>query len=116
MISATARRKRNPLRGEIKRLIFTVPCNLLILPLPRFHAQALLVHFLHIGIHLLYCVEDVLLQLRHGLQRVRRVLILLNIADYLGSLGALGEIDEIRALDDGGDAVFDEGEVGEIDA
>ena len=112
----TTRRKRNPLCCEIKRLIFTVPCNLLILPLPRLHAQALFIHLLHIGVHLLHRIEDILLQLRHGLQRVRRVLVLLDVADDLGRLGALGEVDEVRALDDGGDTVFDEGEVGEVDA
>lgn len=64
----------------------------------------------------LHVVEDVLLQLHDGLQVVGHVLVLLDVADDLGCFGVLGEVDGGGFLDDGGDAVFDEGEVGEVDA
>ena len=64
---------------------------------------------LHVG-------EDVILEFGNGLEGVGHVLVLLDVADDLGGFGAFGEIDEVGAFEDGGDAVFDEGEVGEVDA
>jgi hypothetical protein len=64
---------------------------------------------LHIG-------QDIILKLLYRLQRIRHVLILLDVADDLGRLCALGEIDEGRLLDDGGYTILNEGEIGEVDA
>ena len=91
-----------------KRFRSVVPCNLLVLALPRLHRQAHLVHFVHVacGLHV---GEDVVLQLGDGLQGIRDVLVLLDVADDFGSFGALGEVDEVGLFDQGGDAVFDEG-------
>jgi len=41
---------------------------------------------------------------------------LLDVTDHFGRFGALGEIDVVRLLDDGRDAIFDESEVGQVDA
>lgn len=57
----------------------------------------------------LHITQDILLQLRHRLERVGHVLVLLDVADYLCRLGALGEVDKGGLLDDGGDTIFDEG-------
>lgn len=57
----------------------------------------------------LHITQDILLELRHRLKGVRHVLVLLDVADYLCGFGALGEVDEGGFLDDGGDAVLDEG-------
>lgn len=83
------------------------PDNLLILPLPRFHLQRSLIHLMHVpgGLHI---TQYVLLQLRHGLEGIRHVLVLLDVSDDLCGLSALREVDECGFLDDGGDAVFDE--------
>ena len=59
---------------------------------------------LHIG-------QDVILQVADGLQRVRDVLVLLNVTYDICGFGAFGEVDEIRLLDNGRYAVFDEGKV-----
>lgn len=63
---------------------------------------------LHVG-------ENVVLQLGHWLQRVRHILVLLNVTDNFGCLRALGEVDEVGLFDQGGYAVLDEGEVREVD-
>ena len=86
------------------------PCNLLILPLPWLHLQALLIHLMHVT-RSLHVAKDVVLQVHHGLQRVRDVLELLNALDDLCSLGAFGEVDEGSALDHGRDTIFDECQV-----
>ena len=57
----------------------------------------------------LHVLQDIILQVTHGSQRVRDVLVLLNIANDLGGFGAFGKIDETCAFDDTGDAVFNEG-------
>lgn len=57
----------------------------------------------------LHITQNILLQLRHRLERVGHVLVLLDVSDHLGGFRALGEVDERGFLDDGGDAVFDEG-------
>ena len=41
---------------------------------------------------------------------------LLDVADDFGGLGSFGEVDEIRAFEHRGDSVFDEGQIGEVDA
>lgn len=57
----------------------------------------------------LHITQNILLQLRHRLERVGDVLVLLDVSDDFRGFGALGEVDEGGFLDDGGDAVFDEG-------
>ena len=57
----------------------------------------------------LHVTEDVVLQVAYRFEGVRNVLVLLNVADDVGCFGAFGEVDEVGALDNGGDAVFDEG-------
>lgn len=63
----------------------------------------------------LHVTQDVILEVADGFEGVGDVLVLLDVPDDFGGLGAFGEIDEVGAADDGGDAVFDEGQVGEID-
>lgn len=91
------------------------PRNLLIFPLPGLHIQALLVHLVHVsgGLHV---AQNVFLQLGHRLQRVCDILVLLNVADDFRCLGTLGEVDEVRRFDKGWHTIFDEREVGEVDA
>ena len=57
----------------------------------------------------LHVARDVILQVSHGFQGVGHALILLDVADDLGSFGAFGKVDQIGAFDDGGNTVFDEG-------
>jgi hypothetical protein len=64
---------------------------------------------LHVG-------EDILLQLRYGLQGVRHVLILLDVTNDFSRLCPLGKVDQICAFDQRGYAVFDKGQVCKIDA
>lgn len=64
----------------------------------------------------LHIRENVLLQLWNRLQRVRYVLILLNVANDFGRLRALGKVDEIGAFDQRGNTVFDECQICKIDA
>ena len=59
---------------------------------------------------------NVVLQLWHRLQGVRLVLVALDLTDDLGRLGPLCEVDGVLALDLRGDAIFDEDEIGEVDA
>lgn len=75
------------------------PRDLLVLPLPRLHLQALLVHLMHVP-RRLHVAEDVILQIRHRFQGVGNVLVLLDVADDLGGLGALGEVDELGVFDE----------------
>ena len=58
--------------------------------------------------------QYVVLQLRYWLQRVRRILILLNVTDDFRSLCALSKVDEIRLLDQRGNSVLNEGQIGEV--
>lgn len=69
---------------------------------------------MHIACGLHIC-QNVVLQIRHRLQWVGHVLILLNVADHLGCLRALGKVDQIRLLDQRGDAVLDERQVSKVD-
>jgi len=64
----------------------------------------------------LHVAEYIILQVHYGLEGVGNVLVLLDVADDFCGLGALGEVDEVGAFYDRRDAVFDEGEVGEVDA
>lgn len=64
----------------------------------------------------LHVAEDVVLQVADRFQGEGDVLVDLDVADHLGGFGPLGEVDEVGAFDDGGDSVFDEGEVGKVDA
>ena len=57
----------------------------------------------------LHVVQDIILEIADGLERVGHVLIILDISDHIGGFGALREIDKVRAFDDGGNAVFNEG-------
>ena len=64
----------------------------------------------------LHVAQDVVLKFRHGLEGVGNVLVLLNVANDFCGFGTFGEVDEVGTLDDGGDTVFNEGQVGEVDA
>ena len=91
-----------------------LPDNLLVFPLTRLNLKALVIHLVHITCRL-HVAQDIVLELRDRLQRVTDVLVLLDVANHLGRLGPLGEVDEIGLLDDGGDTVLDEGEIGQVD-
>lgn len=91
----------------------SIPRNLLVFSLPGFHLQAPLVHIMHVasGLHI---AQNVVLQLRNGLEEVGHVLVLLDISNNFGGLEALVEIDQIgRCV--GRDTVFDERKVRQID-
>jgi hypothetical protein len=108
--------RQSPSHGSRDKILgICVPSNFLVFALPRLHAQTHFVHLVHIA-RRLHIRQDVVLQLGDGLQRVRHVLVLLDVADDFGSLGALGEVYEVRLLDERGDAVFNECEVREVDA
>ena len=92
-----------------------IPRNLLILILPRLDRQTAIVHLVHVA-RRLHVGEDVFLQLGDRLQRVGDRLTLLDVADDVCGLGAFGEVDEIGGFDGAGDSIFDEGEIGEVDA
>ena len=62
----------------------------------------------------LHIVEDIVLKLWNRLERVRNILILLDVAYHLGGLSTLSEIDQVSTLDDGRNSVFDKGQVREI--
>ena len=64
----------------------------------------------------LHVAQDIFLKLGHGREWVGHVLVLLDVADDFGRFGTLGEVDECGFLDDGGDSIFDEGEICEVDA
>ncbi len=64
----------------------------------------------------LHIVEDVILQVAHRLQRVWHLLVLLNLPNHFRRFRPLGEIDEVGLLDDRRDPVFNEGQVGKVDA
>lgn len=62
----------------------------------------------------LHVAQDVILQLRHRLQRVGHVLVLLNVADHLGRFRPLGKVDEVRLFNDGRNAVLNEGKIRQV--
>jgi hypothetical protein len=84
-----------------------IPHNLLILSLTRLNLQTLVIHLVNIpsGLHV---VQDVILQLRHWLQRVPYVLILLNISNDLSSFGTFSKVNEVSLLDNGRNAILNE--------
>ena len=92
----------------------SVPCNLLIFTLSRLHLQTCVVHFVYVA-RRLHVREDVILQLRYRLQRIRHILVLLDVAYDFGCLRALGEVDEVCLFDERGNAVLDEGQISEVD-
>lgn len=91
-----------------------VPHNLLILSLTRLNLQTLVIHLMYIPSSL-HVIQDVVLQLRHRLQRVPHILILLNISNDLSSLGTFSEVDEVSLLNNGRNAVLDKSQVGQVD-
>ena len=91
------------------------PCNFLILPLPRLNLQGLLIHLMHI-IRSLHVAQDVVLEIADAFERVWDALILLDVANDFRSLGAFRKIDESGAFYNAGNTVFDEGQIGQIDA
>lgn len=92
---------------------FCLPHNLLVFSFPRLNLQALVVHLVHVA-GSLHVAQDVVLQLRHRLQRVGDVLVLLDVADHLGRLCTLGKVDEVGLLDNRRDAVLDEGKIRQV--
>lgn len=90
-----------------------LPRNLLVLPLPRFYRQTLLVHLMHIPCRL-HIAPNILLKILNWSQRIRYVLILLNVADHFGGFGSFGEINQVGAFDQRRYAVFNKGQVGKV--
>lgn len=64
----------------------------------------------------LHVAQYVILQVGHRFEDVGYILILLNISDDVGGFGSFSKIDEVRAFDYRGYAVFDKCQVGEINA
>ena len=64
----------------------------------------------------LHVAQYVILQVGHRFQNVGYVLILLNISNHVGGFSSFGKIDEICTFDYRGYTVFDECQVGEINA
>lgn len=64
----------------------------------------------------LHIAENVILQVADGLQRIRHILVLLDIPNDFGRFGTLGKVDQIRFLDDRRNAVLDECQVSKVDA
>lgn len=56
------------------------------------------------------------MQLLHRLERVRHILIGLDLTNDLCSLGPLSEVDELGFANIAMNAVLDEGEIGQVDA
>ncbi len=79
----------------------------------RLYLQALVVHLMHVscGLHI---TKDVILQLWDRLQRIRDILILLNITNHLGCLRPFGEVNHVGLLDDRWYAILDECQVGQV--
>jgi hypothetical protein len=59
-------------------------------------------------------VQNPLLKIRHRVERVGYVLILLYVADDFGSLGSFREIDQLCILDNRCNAILDKGEIGQV--
>jgi len=62
---------------------------------------------IHIG-------QYVILQLWNRLERVRHVLVLLDVADHLSSLRTFGKVDEVSFLDQRRNTILDERQIGEV--
>jgi hypothetical protein len=93
--------------------MLSVPCDLLVFTLTRLHLQTQFVHLVYIACRL-HVRQDIVLQFRDRLQWKWHILVLLDIANHLGGLCAFGKVDKVRFFDEGGDTVFDEGQVGKI--
>ena len=89
------------------------PCDFLVLPLPWLHQQTLVIHLMNIA-GCLHVAKYVVLQISDGLQRVRHILVLLNVPNDICRFGAFGEVDKVGLLDDRGYAIFNEGQIGQI--
>lgn len=72
---------------------FSIPCNLFILTLPGLDLQTPFVHVVYVA-STLKVTEDVILELPDRLQKVRYVLVLLNITNDFCGLGPLIEVDQ----------------------
>ena len=64
----------------------------------------------------LHVTQYVILQIGHRFENVGHILILLDISNNVGGFGSFGKIDEVCAFDHRGYTVFDEGQVGKVDA
>lgn len=84
-----------------------LPSDLLILSLSGLDLQTPVIHLMHVASRL-HVSQDVVLQLWNRLQRIRDVLVLLNISDDFGRLRTLSEVDQIGLLNDRRDTIFDE--------
>lgn len=115
MLTPDRSKNQNKSDDSTNETQFNQPRDLLVLPLPRFHLQTLLIHLMYIPCRL-HVTQDVILQIADWLEWVGHVLVLLDVTNDFGGFGALGEIDELCAFYDGGYAVFDEGQVCEINA
>ena len=63
----------------------------------------------------LHVAQDIVLQITDRLERVRHVLILLDVSNDISGLGSFGEVDQLGLLDDRRDAIFDERQVSQVD-
>ena len=93
---------------------YCLPGDLLVLALPWLDLKALVVHLMDVASPL-HHTQYVVLQLWHSLERIRDVLIRLNLANDLGGLCSLRKVDKIRLLDRRGYTIFDEGQIGQVD-
>jgi hypothetical protein len=62
----------------------------------------------------LHMVQNPLLEILNGLERIRYVLILLYVANDFGCLGSFRKIDQLGVLDDRCDAIFNEGKICQV--
>lgn len=62
----------------------------------------------------LHVAQDVILKLANRLERVRNILILLDVTDDFGGLGPFSEVDEVGALNNRWDTVLNKGQVREV--
>lgn len=90
-----------------------IPHDLFVFSLAGFYHQTLVVHLVDISSSL-HVGQDVVLKIRDRVQRVWRVLVLLDVSDDLCSLCALGKVDEVGLLDNRGNTVLDESKIGQV--
>lgn len=90
-----------------------IPYNLLVLTFAWFNLQALVVHLMDISCSL-HVAQDVVLQLGHRLQGITHILVLLDVTNHLCCLCPLGKVDQVGLLDDGGYAIFNKCEIGQV--
>lgn len=62
----------------------------------------------------LHIAQDVLLKFGNGRQRVRDILVLLNVSDDFCGFGPFGKVDQCCLLDNGGYTVLNERKIGKI--